>query len=225
MRKPRIADGSASEEKLCEILFSKVKQKLPFDAGDAMIKYLPTEDGNIVAIAVQRRIIDRHLAIYENANLHIRSMAVWPIALINSYVSFFGRRQTDIQAVVMLIEIDSNHTRAVICRHKNLLLARSIPIGARQLDSDEIVTRLVVELTACKRQLMSIYKSAHIERLLFLAGQGSQSTCATIARQLEMPAQAGDCLAAVKIPDPSALGIDRRSSQVNWATAFGLSLS
>lgn len=225
MRKPRIADGSASEEKLCEILFSKVKQKLPFDAGDAMIKYLPTEDGNIVAIAVQRKIIDRHLAIYENANLHIRSIAVWPIALINSYVGFFGRRQVDMGAVVMLIEIDSNHTRAVICRHRNLLVARSIPIGAKQLDNDEIVTRLVVELTACKRQLMSTYKSAQIERLLFLAGQGDQSTCATIAKQLEMPAQVGDCLAAVKIPEPSGLGIDRRESQVNWATAFGLSLS
>jgi Tfp pilus assembly PilM family ATPase len=224
MRMPR-ADGSASEEKLREILFSKVKQKLPFDAGDAMIKYLPAEDGNIVAIAAQRRIIDRHLAIYENANLHIRSIAVWPIALINSYVSFFGRRQADMQAVVMLIEIDSNHTRAVICRHKNLLVARSTPIGARQLDNDEMVTRLVVELTACKRQLMSTYKSAQIERLLFLAGQGSQSTCATIAKQLEMPAQVGDCLAAVKIPDPSGLGIDRRESQVNWATAFGLGLS
>jgi hypothetical protein len=65
--------------------------------------------------------------------------------------------------------------------------------------------------------------------------------CVTIAKQLDIPAQVGDCLAAVKIIEPSLLGgkpkknnddkesagtpIDRRNCEVNWATAFGLSLS
>jgi Tfp pilus assembly PilM family ATPase len=225
MRMPRTAAGAASQEKLQEILFSKIKQRLPFAPDDTMIRYIPAEDGNVVAIAVQRKIVDRHLAIYENANLNIRSIAIWPVALLNSYTSFFGRREADVGAVVMLIEIDSNHTRLVICRHKNLLFARSVPIGACHLDNDESVTRLVVELTACKRQFVSMYKNVHLERLIFLAAQAAQTACAAIARQLEMPAQIGDCLAAVKIPSPSSLGIDRRNSQHSWATAFGLSLS
>jgi Tfp pilus assembly PilM family ATPase len=225
MRMPRTGEGAASQEKLQEVLFSKIKQRLPFAPEDAMIRYIPAEDNNVVAIAVQRKIVDRHLAIYENANLNIRSIAVWPVALVTSYTSFFGRRQVDVDAVVMLIDIDSDCTRLVICRHNNLLFARSIPLGAIQLDNEEAVTRLVVELTACKRQFVSMYKNAHLERSIFLAAQAAQTTCASIARQLEMPAQVGDCLAAVKIPSPASLGIDRRDSQVSWATAFGLSLS
>jgi hypothetical protein len=59
-----------------------------------------------------------------------------------------------------------------------------------------------------------------------------------IAKQMEMPAQIGDCLAAVNIPDNCHLKkksegdkkqmggpVDRRDCQVNWAVAFGLSLS
>jgi len=225
IRMPRTAEGATSEDKVQTALLSKVKNRLPFKADDAIIKYISAEDGNVVVIAVQRTIVDRHLAIYENTNLQIKSIVVWPVALINSYTSFFGRRQADVGAVVVLIEIDSNQTRLVACRHKNLLFAHSVAVGASQLDSEEMVTRLVVELTACKRQFASMYKNAQVERLIFLAGHESQSACTAIARQLEIPAQIGDCLTAVKIPNPSGLGIDRRNSQVSWATAFGLSLS
>jgi Tfp pilus assembly PilM family ATPase len=240
IRMPKIGDDHASDGRLRDAVFSKIKQKLPFEPNDAMIKYIPAEEKKVVVIAAERTIIDRHLAIYENANLQIRSIAVWPIALINSYTTFFGRRRADVEAVVMLLQIDTNRTNVVICRHKNLLFARSIPIGANQFDSDEEVAtqsydksqsgnqvaRLVLELTACKRQFGSMYKKAQIERLIFLSGQGgTKNICATVAKRLEMPAQIGDCLAAVKMADSSYSGIDRRNCQVNWATAFGLSLS
>jgi len=84
-----------------------------------------------------------------------------------------------------------------------------------------------------------MYPRAQIERLIFLSGQNvDKEMCVTIAKQLEIPAQMGDCLAAVKITDARRLGgdrerdkgslgtpIDRRNCQVNWAIAFGLSLS
>jgi hypothetical protein len=81
-----------------------------------------------------------------------------------------------------------------------------------------------------------------IERLIFLSSQTTvdKEIYITIAKQLDIPAQVGDCLAAVEILDPVCLGgnrrhdgdkepagapIDRRNCEVNWATAFGLSLS
>jgi len=84
-----------------------------------------------------------------------------------------------------------------------------------------------------------MYRNAQIERLIFLSGQAvDKDVCATIAKQLEMPAQMGDCLAAVEITkscrlsrgiehDNGHLGdqIDRRDCPVNWAVTFGLSLS
>jgi hypothetical protein len=229
----------AQSDKLQDVIISKIKPKLPFEPDDAVIKYIPTEGDNILVMAVQRNIVDRHLAIYENANFQIKSIAVWPTALTTSYTSFFGRRKTDIEAIVMLTCIEPDCTNVVISRHKDLLLARSIPIGAKQLNrppesdkgpvqgqSDEMMTRLVLELTACKRQLGSTHRNAQIERLIFLANQVvDKNICETIAKKLEMPAQMGDCLAAVEISDPYSVGIDRRDCKVNWATAFGLSLS
>jgi len=224
-----------------KVILSKIKQKLPFEPEDAMIKYLPTEDDNVLVMATERKIIDRHLAIYEKAGLTIKSIGAWPTALATCYTRFFGRRKADLQAIVMLLDIEPNHTNLVICRHKNPLFACSIPIGAKQLVPDQVgderaVTRLVLELTACRRQFASMYRSAQIERLIFLSGPAvDANTCTTIAKQMEIQAQVADCLAAVEIENPycwvpakrGPSGIDRRNgnANVNWATAFGLSLS
>ncbi|MHC4396686.1 MAG: type II secretion system protein GspL [Planctomycetota bacterium] len=218
------------DDKLQDVVFSKIKQKLPAKLDETMIKYIPTENDNVMVIATEREKIDRHLAIYEKAQLTIKSIGVWPIALTNSYTRFFGRRKTDIEAIVMLLDIETNFTNIVICRHKNPLFARSIPMGAKQIDTDEMITRLVLELNACRRQFSSMHRKAQIERLIFLSGSpygviGDKDKYRIIATQLEMPAQMGDCLAAVKIDNPYNVGIDRRECQFSWATAFGLSLS
>ncbi len=230
-----------SESKLQDAIFSKIKQKLPFEPvqENTMLKYIPTEQDNVMVMATERTIIDRHLAIYEKAGLAIKSIGIWPMALVNCYTTFFGRRKSDLEAIVMLICIEVDCTNVVICRHKNLLFARSIPIGAKKFDDEKAITGLVFELTACKRQFTSMHNNAQIDRLIFLSSRSSdRDVCATIAKQLEMPAQIGDCLAAVKIASSFRLErdtecdkenpgnpIDRRNCQANWAVAFGLSLS
>jgi Tfp pilus assembly PilM family ATPase len=226
IRMPRVEAKSQTKDAVDNTVVSKIKQKLPFDSKNAMIKYIPSEEDNALVIAIERKIIDRHLAIYEKAGLAIKSMGVWPIAMARSYTRFFGRRQVDFEAVVYLLDIEANCTNVVICRHENLLLARSIPIGANQLDSDETVTRFVLELDACKRHFASLYRKAQIGRLVFLSGRAvEKDICITIAKQLEMPAQMGDCLAAVDVAGPSESGMDRRNCQAHWAIAFGLSMS
>ncbi len=234
IKRPKVEDG-----KLQETIFSKIKQKLPFESlrENTMMQYILMEEDNVMVLATERRKVERHLAVYEQAGLSIKSIGVWPIAMTNSYVRFFGRRQSDAKAVVMLLCIEADCTNVVVCRHSNLLLARSIPVGFRRLDDEQAVTRLVMELTACKRQFSLMYRNSHIERLLFLSGRATDKDIfAMIAKQLEMPAQVGDCLAAVEIAKSCRLGaaeadrretpavIDRRDPRVNWAVAFGLSL-
>ena len=224
-----------------DAIFSKIKQKLPFEPleENTMMKYIETEQNNVLVMATERMIIDRHLAIYEKAGLSIKSICAWPLALTNCYVKFFGRRKSDLEAIVMLICLEENCTNVVICRHKNLLFAHSVPIGLKQLVDEQSVSRLVMEITGCKRQFNMMYRNAQIKRLIFLSGKSvDKDVCATIARQLEMPAQMGDCLAAVEIAKSCRLGrdiehdegslddqIDRRDCPVNWAVTFGLSLS
>lgn len=229
-----------------DAIFSKIKQKLPFEPirENTMIKYIPMEQDNVLVIAVERKIIDRHLAIYEKAGLSIKSIGIWPIALANCYTKFFGRRKSDSGSIVLLICIEENYTNIAICRHKNLLFARSLSIGLSQLDKKKMVNKLVLDLTECRRQFASMNPRCQIERLIFLSSQTSidKEICVTIAKQLDIPAQVGDCLAAVEITEPSRLSgkpkskdakekkssntpIDRRNCEANWAIAFGLSLS
>jgi Tfp pilus assembly PilM family ATPase len=126
----------------------------------------------------------------------------------------------------MLLNIETNNSNLVICRQGNPLFASSIPIGANQLADENMITRLVLELTACRRRFTSAHRHTQIERLIFLSGQTSDvQAYTTIAKQLEIQAQMGDCLAAVEVGDPDTCGIDRRHGNVSWATAFGLSLS
>lgn len=236
------SDGNAVEE----AIFSKIKQKLPFEPiqENTMIKYIPMEQDNALVIATERKIIDRHLAIYEKVGLSIKSIGIWPTALANCYSKFFGRRKLDIETIVMLVCIETNYTNVVICRHNNLLFARSLSTGISQLNNKKSVNKLVLDLTECRRQFTSMNPRGKVGRLVFLTSQTTidKEMCVTIAKQLDVPAQVGDCLAAVEISEPCRLGvgsgndkdknkkatgapIERRKCEVNWATAFGLSLS
>lgn len=221
MKMPKVKQGSVEES-----ILSKIKQRLTFEPSSALIKYIPTENDNIMVIATERGKIDRYLAIFENANLRIKSIVVWPAAIANSYSRFFGRRRIDAETVVMLIDMDTALTNVVVCRHRNLLFARSIVIGTKQLSNNEKMAQLVLELNSCRRQVVSMYEKSRIERLIFLSGSVvEKEICVKIAKQLEMPAQIGDCMAAVDSENGNLLNINRRECQFSWATAFGLSLS
>lgn len=220
---PKKFDG-----KVEDAIFAKIKQKLPFEPiqNNTLIKYIPTEQDNVMVLATERVIIDRHLAIYERAGLELQSIGVWPVALSSCYARFFGRRKTDLDALVMLLDIQSECTNMVICRHKNPLFAASIPVGAKQFKDEQLVGRLVIELTAGRREFLALYKNMQIERLIFLSGLAVDADIyRLIARQLEVQAQMGDCMAAVEVSDPDRFGLDHRSGSVSWALAFGLSLS
>jgi Tfp pilus assembly PilM family ATPase len=223
LRWPKKFDG-----KIEDALFAKVKQKLPFEPHqkNTLIKYVPTEQDNIMVLATERKVIERHLAIYERAGLTLKSIGVWPVALAGCYAQFFGRRKTDMDSIVMLLDIQPDCTNTVICRHRTPLFARSIPMGTRQLKEDKPVGRLVMELTACRREFLSLYKNMQVERLIFLSGLAvDPDIYRTVAKQLEIQAQMGDCMAAIQMIDPDRFGLDRRNGKVSWALAFGLSLS
>lgn len=223
LRWPKKFDG-----KIEDAIFAKIKQKLPFEPiqKNTLIKYIPAEQDNVIVLATERTVIDRHLAIYERAGLSIKSIGVWPLALANCYARFFGRRNTDLEAIVLLLDIQPECTHVVISRHKNPLFASYIPIGSKQLREESAAGRLGMELTACRREFLSLYKNVQIERLIFLSGLAIEADVyRTIAKQLEVQAQMGDCMAAVEIQDPDRFGLERRNATVNWALAFGLSLS
>jgi hypothetical protein len=216
------------KNKLEQTLIQKIKQRLPFPSEQAMLKYISTEEDNVLVMVMDRERIDRHLAVYEKAGLNISSIGVWPIAVAKAYTKFFGRRKTDRDVVVLILDMAPRHCNLLICRHQNPLFAKTISTGIEDLADNDVLNRFVLELNTCRRHFSSLYRKPKIERTIFLAGElggvATQNALATIARQLELPAQMGNCMAAVEVSNGGGL-IERRGCNFSWATAFGLSLS
>jgi len=231
---PKIPD-----DRLKEVVLSKVQQKLPFDSTNALVKYVVTAEQNgqnignktldVLVMVAERLKVERHLAMCENADLQVKAVGVWPLALTHSYTKFFAKRASDRQMVVMLLETGANSTKVVICRGKELLFARLIPLGFKKLTSEEAIKRLILELLACERFFESVQGAGRIERFIYLSGRAADKTIcdhlSQLAQRWHISAQIGDVLGAVEIKSRYGYGFDRRGCQVNWATVFGLSLS
>ena len=206
------------------IILSRIKRR--FGKNETVIKHIKLDEENFLVTAMEREKIDRYLAVYETTHMHLKSIDIWPTALINSYIRFFGNRKSGVDKTVMLLDIAANYTNMVICRHKDLLLAYSVPIGIQQLVSDEMMKKLIVDLSTCRHESAAIDGGDDISMLFFLAGPTfDKQICLTIAEHLQLPAQTGDCFTAAGISCCNNIGIDEEQTQFSWATAFGLSLS
>ena len=84
----KIPKGDKS--KIEDVLLSNVKQKLTFNPDDAVLKYVATEDDNVIVMVTEKEKVNRYLAVYEHVNLQVKSICTWPTALINTYIRFFG---------------------------------------------------------------------------------------------------------------------------------------
>jgi hypothetical protein len=129
----------------------------------------------------------------------------------------------------MLMSVENDYCNIVICKHKDLLFARTVPIGFCHFNETESVNRLMSEIDACCRYFESFYAGTNVERLVFFSGRSvNESICEKIselAQRMQVPAQIGDVLAAVNIHQDCQEIVDRRGSQVDWSLAFGLSLT
>ncbi len=222
-------------DRISDIIPQKINKHLPFPAENALYQHVAVEfkengtsETDVLAIAADREAVNRHLAIYEKAGLDIQSISIWPVAMVRSFTSFFCRRQNEQEKIAILLNIGTNHTNVVISRGPDLLFARVVSIGHSQLEQGPMVQRLFSEIDACIRYFESGSQYVQIDRLLFMTGSGvSPSLCekiATLAQNMQIPAQVGDVLSAIEINQGPACLVDRRNSRVDWATTFGLSL-
>ena len=218
-------------------ILDKVKNKLSFDPSGAMVNHVVADDSanmeylDVVVMVAERQKVERNLAIYEAAGLQVGSISVWPLAITNSYKSFFGRRESDAHLTALLIEIGQDHSNIVICRRNNLLFARTIPIGSRELSSQgqSVAQKLIMETTSCCRYFESLLGGSRIQRMIFLARQDTdQALCHTMAefaQSMQVPAQIGDVFAAIEYREGSKVTMDRELLHNDWSTVFGLSLA
>lgn len=226
---------SGSEEDIEKKAFEQIKKKLPFSPENAMVQCVTSEISNgknkrdVVVMVADKVKVQRHLAIFERAGLELKSMSVWPLAITQTYTRFFARRAADAEVVSMLLDVGANHSNVIISKHDNLLFARVIPLGFNQLKTDSAGEELLSELLACWRYFESMETGQEISKLLLLSGSNiDKAVCekvALLAKQMHVPAQIGDVLAAIESATGNEISQERRGSRLCWATSFGLSLS
>ena len=214
-----VIDGQANEA----AVQAKIRQKLPFDGDDALIKYVTNSGTDALVIATDKNRVNRFLAVCQRVGLNVDSMTVWPIAMANSYTTFFARRESDAQETVMLTETSYDFTGVVICKYDEILFARLIPVGFKHITNEGSAAKLISELVACRQHFESLCQTMPLSRLVFLSSESTLSQVYyDIAQEMKIPAQIGNVLQAV---DTTKLNsVDKRDSKIAWATAFGLSL-
>lgn len=222
-------------DRLDDIVPQKIRKHLPFPVENALYQHVTVEfngngspDTDVLAIAADRETVNRHLAIYEKAGLDVVGMSIWPIAMVRSFVHFFCRRKSELEKIVILLNIGTNHTNVVIARGADLLFARMVSIGHTQLEQGQMLQRLFSEIDACIRYFETSAGNMQIERLLLFTGSSASPTLcekvAELAQRMQIAAQVGDVLSAIEINQGPDCLIDRRNSCIDWATTFGLSL-
>lgn len=223
-----------SENDIENAIFEKIKPRISFSKEDAVIKYVLSENKNsngksdVMVMATEKLNIDHHLAIYEQAGLDVKSLSLWPFALTSSYTSFFGRRTSDLDLVVLIVDICPENTNIVIAKHSALIFARTINVGSEQLGQGNNIDTFTSELNGCVKYYETVCDDSNIQKLLLTSGSSIEpSVCekvAEIAKQMHVPAQIGDVLAAVNISDDIKQQIKNSGQLTGWASAFGLSL-
>jgi type IV pilus assembly protein PilM len=108
--------------------------------------------------------------------------------------------------------------------------AAPAPLDQRQLVElacREPISKLVEELTFCRRYYESAFPNKPVDRVIFIGGEARhKSICQNIARELGIAAIIGDPLARTPRDDNGGAesGINRRFPQPVWAVAVGLSM-
>ena len=125
----------------------------------------------------------------------------------------------------MLLNISSDHSNIIINKHRNILFARTVPIGSKDFDDQNSRDKLIFELEASRRYFESSRKM-QIKRLILMSNENEKicQSLSIFAQQNEIIAQVGNVLEAVTVEN-NMHGTDKITNPTDWATAFGLSLS
>jgi type IV pilus assembly protein PilM len=124
------------EDQLRKALRWEARGKLPIDLSKAVIRHLIAGEVyhdqepllEIILMAASRESVNGLLAAAGAAKLDVVGMNVEPMALVDCFSQVY-RRKTDQEVTSLFVDIGCTASRAMICRGRQVLFARSISIG------------------------------------------------------------------------------------------------
>lgn len=148
-------------------------------------------------------------------------------ALLNAAVAAAERR--DPQATVRPQPAADQATQATAASPAPGAGTVVAPSDRQRIDEAcrEPLSRLIEELSLCRRYYESAFQNQSVQRLLFVGGEAAQrGLCQRIAREMGIAAQVGDPLCRMSKNGPEGIEavIDRRVPQPGWSIAIGLTV-
>lgn len=124
------------EQALKKALPWEARGKLPIDPSTAMLRHLVAgeiyQDQDpkleVIILAARRELINQYLLAASRARLDVVGMHIEPQVLADCFVHIY-RRKTDADVTNCYVDIGCTATRAVIARGRQILFARTIPVG------------------------------------------------------------------------------------------------
>jgi len=120
----------------------ELKDKLPFDPADAVIRHVTVaetyaeRDGGleVIVVAAAREAVERHLMLARKCHLAVTALNVEPVAILDCFARLF-RRAEDRRRVALFLDLGQACTQVVISHGVQLVFARNLMVGARELEA------------------------------------------------------------------------------------------
>lgn len=147
----RVAPTSGDE--LTRLVHLEAAARLPFPSEEAEIHYLEAADvrqsdtvrREVIVLACQRPVIERTVALAEDAGLRPAALDIEPAAVLRCYCRQF-RRDDDQRRRVMFVNVGASTSIVVIARGANPMFIKYIDVGGRHLD-EAVARRLRMSLS------------------------------------------------------------------------------
>ncbi len=131
LRVPRM-----NAEELTKALPYEAQGKLPFDPAQAVLRHVVVGDiyqngetkQEVILLAANRDMVDRHLDLFAKAKLDLVSIHVEPSALIESFAHIY-RRKGDENISTLFVDLGAGSTHVVIAHGTRMVFAKHIQIG------------------------------------------------------------------------------------------------
>lgn len=151
VRIPRLSPAEAAGAVKAEL-----EGKLPYPVAKAVVRHVvvgnvygeDTMMQEVIAVSAPRATVDAYLAVARRAKLDVIGINIEPCAIVECFSHLF-RRVSDAERTVLFVDIGTASTQAVLARGSQIVFARNLTAGGRQLDA-AVATGFGMELEQAK---------------------------------------------------------------------------
>ena len=221
-------------EQLAQAVAREAQEKLPFFAGPELLRHVvagEVYDGHepkleVIMMAVDQAVMDRHLDLIERAKLETQSISVEPCAVLQAFSPLLQPGNAAGPAI-MFIDLGHSGTRIVIAHADELAFCRTLNIMPSAEEPARVARRLCAEISSCARYHDLVFQEQPVTQMVLLGGPAQDvSLCKELSAGVHLPAQAGDPLLSISQDTRFGPHSDfvPGKSNCDWAVATGLSL-